>query len=1359
MKQFDRTVGVVVIVLFAIAISPIPSNVYAECTGEKVCVCEPHMDPVDYSKSFTKGSLCKSDGVIYPPASNECSAYECAGLPGTGSTEKTVATDRDPVNMSNGDYFENMALMNIGGPIPLRFDLFRDSGYNKHHSYDGLPFNFYGNFSLFVLNNGKEIEVDMGLGSQIYFIKSGASWVISSFQAVKYSLQESADYWYLMNPEKALVYTFKKQSYRSEAMLTRIEDRNGNAFVIENLADVTRGPARVSDGIGRELKFTYGAVSGSSNLYLSKVEDGTGRAYSFAYRLNTSGNEIVLLSITDPMGNITGFEYLTRFQVAKKTMPAGNAPYSQLYFSSISPSVAKQTDAYGNSTDFTSDYSTVINEGLHKYTATYADGTTSRFDHDFSGRVLRGISDQTGKQSIFSTLNEKDRFDSVTDRLGDTTSYTYHDESGRIATLTNARGKTISNTYETQNQIFTNPANGETAQFTFYLLKSVSYPDGTARQMTYDSKGNLITSSDQAGKQTTYTYNSKGQVLTVTNPLGGIVTSEYNSDGTLASRKDSNTGKITYSYDIYKRPNKITNPDSTFIQAVYNLNDQITSITDENGNSYTFTYNANGALTASTGPDGKSTQYAYDLMDRVSSSTDRAGKISAYTYNNMERLSSTADPNSLATSYTYNSRGWKTGMTLGGRTWLTGYDDEGVPVSVTTPLGFTTSYTTDKLGLTSSITNSLGHKTVYIRDTMGRLTGITDPLNRQTTYSYDPRGNLSGAAIAPTGTATYSRNDLGLLSGITDLGGGTWSFSYNSTGLLTSLTDPLTRQTTNTYDSRGRLSGSAYPGGGSSSVTYDNASNLTGMNYSAGPALTYGYDTLNRLLTSNDITLTRDAEGRVTGTGSGGVIYAAGYDDGGRLVSANYNNGAFSVTYSYDTTTGLLSRVEDTLTGSRLDFSFDNDNRLTGISRAGGISSTYSYDSAGRLTRIQEGAIIDISHIYDAAGQVTSTDMTAPLDAATALMPETSTYSYNAASEITSSGFGYDSLGRRTSSPTATFTWDGASRLTGINPPSGSGQAVALTYNGLNDLLSRTEGGQTIRYFYNRAISLSPIMAEKNDSTGAIVRYYVWTPGGQLLYMIDAADGNKVYHYHFDKSGSTLALTNASGTVTDAYAYTSYGRMLLHTGTSTQPFTFVGRYGVRQEGQAGTLYQMRARYFDALTAQFLSRESEWPKLDSPKELNPYQYALLNPLSYIDPTGLSVLLDELWMYHPGENRWTKDIPKYGKRARRNDLGKAEKASAPSRWVFNAVTREWKLFTGARTTAKKVWNSLVDDGGFHDPATDKMTDASNRFLGYGIPVANDTQSDIAILDNLHLAIEREVKPEFMIGVNQFYRWRER
>lgn len=47
---------------------------------------------------------------------------------------------------------------------------------------------------------------------------------------------------------------------------------------------------------------------------------------------------------------------------------------------------------------------------------------------------------------------------------------------------------------------------------------------------------------------------------------------------------------------------------------------------------------------------------------------------------------------------------------------------------------------------------------------------------------------------------------------------------------------------------------------------------------------------------------------------------------------------------------------------------------------------------------------------------------------------------------------------------------------------------------------------------------------------------------------------------------------------------------------------------------------MRARYYDPVSARFLTPDSLWPRLSRPDALDPYQYALRNPLRYIDPAG-------------------------------------------------------------------------------------------------------------------------------------------
>ena len=47
---------------------------------------------------------------------------------------------------------------------------------------------------------------------------------------------------------------------------------------------------------------------------------------------------------------------------------------------------------------------------------------------------------------------------------------------------------------------------------------------------------------------------------------------------------------------------------------------------------------------------------------------------------------------------------------------------------------------------------------------------------------------------------------------------------------------------------------------------------------------------------------------------------------------------------------------------------------------------------------------------------------------------------------------------------------------------------------------------------------------------------------------------------------------------------------------------------------------MRVRYYDAETAQYVTKEPIWPKIADPRQINQYQYALNEPVRYVDITG-------------------------------------------------------------------------------------------------------------------------------------------
>ncbi len=127
-----------------------------------------------------------------------------------------------------------------------------------------------------------------------------------------------------------------------------------------------------------------------------------------------------------------------------------------------------------------------------------------------------------------------------------------------------------------------------------------------------------------------------------------------------------------------------------------------------------------------------------------------------------------------------------------------------------------------------------------------------------------------------------------------------------------------------------------------------------------------------------------------------------------------------------------------------------------------------------------------------------------------------------------------------------------------------------------------------------------------------ITSYYVYDPWGLVAKMT----GGSTYFYHFDGLGSTGAITNPSGNIVNKYAYDEYGNVLNQVEAVSNPFKYVGRYGVMAD-DTGLLY-MRARYYDPDTGRFLSKD---PIRFRGGDVNLYRYALNNPVNWVDPLGL------------------------------------------------------------------------------------------------------------------------------------------
>ena len=118
------------------------------------------------------------------------------------------------------------------------------------------------------------------------------------------------------------------------------------------------------------------------------------------------------------------------------------------------------------------------------------------------------------------------------------------------------------------------------------------------------------------------------------------------------------------------------------------------------------------------------------------------------------------------------------------------------------------------------------------------------------------------------------------------------------------------------------------------------------------------------------------------------------------------------------------------------------------------------------------------------------------------------------------------------------------------------------------------------------------------------------------LGRIAEVDGSDNAHYYLaDGLGSTMALTDDSGTVENTYAYDPFGAITSSTGSQDNSFTFTGE----QTDPSTGLEYLRARYYDPQTGRFVSRD---PLNANPWwSGQPFDYVEADPVNSSDPVGL------------------------------------------------------------------------------------------------------------------------------------------
>lgn len=420
--------------------------------------------------------------------------------------------------------------------------------------------------------------------------------------------------------------------------------------------------------------------------------------------------------------------------------------------------------------------------------------------------------------------------------------------------------------------------------------------------------------------------------------------------------------------------------------------------------------------------------------------------------------------------------------------------------------------------------------------------------------------------------------------------------SLPSTGNLTRVTDREGQVSGYGYDFLNRRTSAGFGATIGSPTSY---ANTVAYTWDAGDRMTQVVDSV-----SGTIAQSFDGMDRLTQeqTPQGQIDYTY-YPNGLRQTMTV--QGQAGIGYSYDNLDRLTQIAQGSVTVA---LSYDSINRRSTLTLPSGVQVNYAYDEANQLTGLtyQNGStpLGNLSYGYDMTGRRVSVGGT--LAQANLPAAVTST-SYDAANRLTAWGghvISYDDNGALTTdaaSSTLNYTWDARGRMTQIQD--GSTTIASFQYDAFNRRTGKTVNGVSRNFLHDDW----QIVQELNGST----------PTANLLTGLGVDEnfrrtaGSTVEDFLTDALGSTIALTDASGAIQTSYSYEPYGATAA-SGSTGNAYQYTGREN------DGALYYYRNRYYSPGFQRFISEDPIGLK----GGVNIYAYVRGNPISLLDPSGLS-----------------------------------------------------------------------------------------------------------------------------------------
>ena len=978
----------------------------------------------------------------------------------------------------------------------------------------------------------------------------------------------------------------------------------------------------------RHSRYTF---TGSGEL--TQQRNKTGLAINYSY---SSGR---LSTVTEPLSaRSIHFSYNGSNRLS--TISADDAGSVTLSYDS-NGNLVTITDAMNASEQFSYDANHRILTGTDPLNVIFFSNT-----YDVQGRVIEQEDGRTG--NLAGTFTYTDNGNGTTtqvysDRTGATKTYV-HDSQYRLTALTDELGYTSRYTYDVQgNRISETDANGNTTHYYYDIngnLIRAANPFGDSTHFSFDESDDLVSITGPDGTRTTFSYDSNHRLTATSDPSGAGTTTEYDSDGLVIASTNERGGRTTYTL-VNGQPQSVTDSTNHSVSMTYDNAGRVRTLTDGDSNATQYQYDLKGRAVKTINPLSQETVNVYDAKGRLISHTNARGYITTYSYDNNDKL--IAETNSLngVTRYTYDGEDRVKTITdaLNQVTATFTYDAKGQVTSITDALNRTTHFGYDKVGNQISATDPANQTSQSRYDALNRVIEEIDALNREQRYSYDQRGNLSSHTAPGERQSQYNYDAVGRLTKTTDPLGGTVKQEFDAAGQRIRLVDPNNQPLQLSYDSEGRLLKVTTADGHFWQASYTSRGEMAQLINARSHVSQYAYDKVQRLSETSEsgsvISYSYDANGnrtqvtteqgiwsysydaldRLTShTDHNGQTLQYGYDAIGQLKTLTYPDGKI-VNYSYDAA-GQLTQVTDWANRTTR-YSYVSLGRLQTTNHSNGLATHYSYDSGNQLLtkRTVDASgqeLIRYDYSYDSRGQLiqeSGFDSLQPIHVGASM-----SYGHdNILTTFNNQKLSYDADGNMTNGwlqgAVQSFSYDNRNRLTQVG-------TTNYHYNSDNHRIARIQNGSEARYVINPLPSLEQVLMETNGSNTPTA----WNVYGLGLIGRQHSDGS--YHtYHYDYRGSTIALTNSSGAISDRYYYSPFGQRVGQQGTTEQPFAYNGRDGVLTDGN--DLYYMRARYYNPDFGRFINRDLLLGNPTQSQSINRYAYVQGNPVMAIDPTGETI----------------------------------------------------------------------------------------------------------------------------------------